>query len=353
MIVPNEPKAMRQAIDLLAELLECDPSSAKVSFHKGSEHGVLNGGIDASIRVCDIPFIVEYKRSGTVAMVAEGIRKLRAAVDVPEGPVRLLVVPFMGELGRRRCQEAGIAWIDLSGNADISAPGVRVYVEGRPNEFKRPGRPANPFAPKSSRVARVLLYNQDASFIQRELSELTDLGEDYISRIVDALEKQELLERLEDGSVRARDPGLLLDAWLESYDFQKHTVIQGHIAARSGSTLLRDIGAAFSSAGVRYAATGLGAAWMYTRFVAFRTVTLLIQEPIEHALLSNLGFRESETGSNVWLVLPKDEAVFWESRQIEEVQCAHPVQVYLDLEGHHERAKDAMAELRHLVIEDT
>lgn len=34
----------------------------------------------------------------------------------------------------------------------------------------------------------------------------------------------------------------MLDAWREAYQFGKHTLIQGHVAARSGDALARFVG---------------------------------------------------------------------------------------------------------------
>jgi len=56
--------------------------------------------------------------------------------------VPVVAVPYMGDLGKRLCAEADVSWFDLSGNADIDAPGLRVLIEGKPNRFVRSGRPS-------------------------------------------------------------------------------------------------------------------------------------------------------------------------------------------------------------------
>ena len=43
----------------------------------------------------------------------------------------------------------------------------------------------------------------------------------------------------------------------------------------------------------------------------------------------------------MWLVFPGDEGVFQGCADVDGVRCVHPVQVYLDLLGHPERAKEA------------
>ena len=104
------------------------------------------------------------------ALAAQAAQVVSAARRQRRKAVPLLAVPFMSEAGRRVCQEAKVAWFDLSGNAHIVATGMRVIVDGRPNRFRGPGRPASIFAPKSARVARWLLVNEDRSLTQRNLS---------------------------------------------------------------------------------------------------------------------------------------------------------------------------------------
>lgn len=64
----------------------------------------------------------------------------------------IVAVPFMGETGRRLCAEAGVSWVDLSGNAWIDAPGKQIRFVGHKNRLSSAGRPADVFAPRSSRV---------------------------------------------------------------------------------------------------------------------------------------------------------------------------------------------------------
>jgi hypothetical protein len=119
-------------------------------------------------------FFVECKASGQAAAVAAAARQLQeyARLSGKKG-VLMVAVPFMGDVGKRLCAEAGIGWLDLSGNAYLAAPGLRVSIEGKPNLFKRPGRPRSVFAPKSSRIARCLLMQPERAFTQRELASAT------------------------------------------------------------------------------------------------------------------------------------------------------------------------------------
>jgi hypothetical protein len=116
--------------------------------------------------------------------------------------VPILAVPFMGETGRRLCAEAGLSWIDLSGNGWIEAPGRRIRILGHSNRFASRGRPADVFAPRSSRVVRALLTEPDRAVTQGELVAITGVDKGRVSRLVRRLEAMGLLTREGARSVR-------------------------------------------------------------------------------------------------------------------------------------------------------
>ncbi len=341
MKVPSEKEAIRRASEMLAEWLGIDGKYLSREKARRSRPG------DAILEVDKHVFVIESKSSGAAAAVSDAAEQVRAyAASVNKNAIPIVVVPYMGEAGRQVCRQAGVQWLDLSGNAHIVAPGVHIRIEGKPNEFKPRGRPSSAFAPKASRIARWLLIHPDTFLTQREIALATDVDEGYTSRVVGRLEDENLVIRNETGAIRPRDPSLLLDAWREEYDFEKHRILRGHIAARSGDALLRATAETLGEFQVDHAASGLGAAWLIARFAGFRLVTFYLREQPSAALLDGLSFREEVRGANVWLVVPSDEGVFHGASEREGVPCVHPVQVYLDLGAHPERAAEAATELR-------
>jgi hypothetical protein len=298
-----------------------------------------SAAIDAMFTALGRTFAVEVRAAASTASVAMAATKLRESADrMRPLAIPLVVVPFMGDVGRRVCEAAGVNWLDLSGNARIMAGDLRIHFEGRPNKFRGVGRPADVFAPKSARVVRWLLIHAHQPVSQREIARATNMDEGFVSRIVTRLERENYIIRDERSAVRARDPNLLLDAWRERYDFSRHHLIPGHIAARSGESLLRSVTATLSAEKVEYAATGLAAAWLFTHFAAFQLTTIYLAADPSDTLLRRLAFREEVRGANVWLVIPKDAGVFQGGLSEGGAQCVHPVQAYLDLKAQPERA---------------
>ena len=191
-------------------------------------------------------------------------------------------------------------------------------------------------------------------FSQGAIADSTSMDQGFTSRILARLVEDGLVERNADGEYRPRDPALLLDAWREVYDFSKHHVIEGHVSARSGDELLHKLSMCLEDADVPFAATGLAGAWLIDHFAGFRIATVYVEDLPEERFLDSIGFRPEPRGANVWLVVPNDTEVIGSGREREAsgelIPCVHPVQVYLDLKGHPERARDAAEKLRERLI---
>lgn len=319
-------------------------------------------GADVVASVDGQTFVIECKAAAPAAVVATHAARIAQAAKKVRRAIPLLVVPFMGQAARRAAEDAHVSWLDLSGNAHIVAPGLRVIIDGHPNQFLARGRPKSVFAPKSARIVRRLLINPKQALTQREIARETGMTDGFVSQIVARLQEEGYVTRSGTGGQRdasespvhprskaplkVRDPALLLDAWRDEYRFEAHTIMRGHIPARTGDALMRAISERLVGEAVPHAATGLAAAWAYSHFAMFHIATFFLSTEPTPGLLKRLQFRDDERGANVWLVVPNDEGVFLGTRIVDEVHCVHPVQTYLDLKGHPERAREAADTLR-------
>ena len=338
----SEKKALKQIVEQLEKLVGNKAQPA--NYEPAVKLSEKRYAPELVVEVADFRFAVEYKSSPLVAATVSGIEQLKQYPAEPS-EIRLLVTPFMGETGIEKCAEAGISWLDLSGNADVVAPGLRLKIRGEKNKFISSGRNENPFAPKSSRITRHLLYQPGRMWRQRELAEETGLGEGFVSRIIKSLEAQQLISRDENGRLFVSKPSLMLEAWRQGYDFMKHEIIRGHVSGRAGEEVQARVSKKFKARSVEHAVTGLGAAWLYSRFAAFRTASFYLQDWPDDDLLKEIEFREETAGANVWLIIPKDSDLFHGVQPIADIPCVSRMQVWLDLKSHPERAEEAANEL--------
>jgi hypothetical protein len=211
------------------------------------------------------------------------------AVQAGRRSVPVVVTSFMGEAGKRLCDDAQVSWFDLSGNAHIVAPGLRIHVEGKPNKFGRRERPSTAFAPKSARLARRLLIEPTRWFRQQELARETGLDPGFTSKIVRRIEQDALVERDKAGAIHVSKPRGL------------------------------------RKSKIQHAATGLAAAWLQTEFAGFRLVTFFVGSQPNATLLKEVGFRIIAPGLR--LAFLDSVKVMIEGRTIRDEQARRQITV--------------------------
>ena len=308
---------------------------------------------DLEIRAGTLTFLIEYKPRSTAEAVGSALLRIGSWTTGgrPDNVVTLLVVPYMGEVGRRLCEGAGVNWMDLSGNASIRAPGINVNVTGLPIRYVTRGRPQNVFAPKAARLARAFLMHPNQGWLHQDLAKTTHLSKGYVSKILARLEEAGFAEKRDEQRYWPRNVEAMLNAWWESHEFSNQLILKGHVAERTPEAVLRRTVDGLSGIAVRTAVTGLAAAWFYDKHAAFRLCSLYVAPTPEPSQLIEWGFRQVESGANTWLVQPADEGVFTGVTSGDGMPYVSPLQAYLDLKQHPERAQEAADVLRPRVLE--
>lgn len=279
-----------------------------------------------------IKLVVVWRATSGAANILLAIRQL--ARHWPTRTVPVLVVPYMGATGAELCRQQGVSWFDLSGNADLKGPGLTIRFQGNANQHPRRGRPASVFAPRSVRVARLLIQNPEQVFSQKEMADRTGLDAGFVSRIVRGLEESGLVKR-EGRKIQAGGRSDLLMAWRDAADFSANRIITGrldHLANENEFVAIyRKVMEALRDYEADYLATGLGAVHLLTGFSEFNHGVFYLREEPGAALRDSLPFQETAGEGNIWLVVPKDDGVFEGAVDGDGFRCAHPAQVFVDL----------------------
>ena len=297
---------------------------------------------DFVLRSPEFNFFIEYKSKGTTETVGAAIHALQCSPDRWNKPsIFLIVVPYMGEIGKAMCKKAMLSWMDLSGNALIHADGLHVNVSGCPNKFADRGRPKNIFAPHAARITRLLLEEPAIGWDSQSLVDRTGLSKGYVSKILKRLEEANLIIREQHGAISPANSEMLLEAWSKSYSFDNHLIKKGHITTRSSHELLLKIMGVFQNDLIDCAATGLASAWQYSHFAQYRLVTIYVDLMPEDEIFDQVQFRNVDSGANVWVVKPNDLGVFEGMINVNGIDCVSLIQTYLDLQHLPERSSEA------------
>lgn len=339
----EERPLLAEAERRLRELFARSAEAPKV------RHPAHDRGPDLVLTAGPREFRVAMRANAQYATVHRAIGQLQLVVR-GSAATPLLGVPYMPPASAELCRREGISWFDLSGNADIHAPGVLIEFRGHPNRYRRPGRPASVFAPKSSRIARALLIEPGRHLRQQDVAEETGLDAGYVSRIVQRLVAARFVARAQNGALKVIAPRALLDGWRAENPFAREQVERFHVASRGGEEALRKVAAGLRRASATHAFTGLAAAWTLAPFAMFRVVTVYVDGPVTDELAASVGARRVDSGANLWVVAPRDAGVFHRARVVHDVRSVHAVQAYVDLAGHAERANEAADHLRRTAL---
>jgi hypothetical protein len=99
-----------------------------------------------------------------------------------------------------------------------------------------------------------------------------------------------------------------------------------------------------------YALTSFSGAARLAPVVRYQRVFAYVEE-IKEDMAGLIGIKKVKSGSNVTLLAPYDEGVFYGGRKIEGVRIASPVQIYLDVQSFRGRGEEAADQLLKQVIE--
>jgi len=348
-----EQLAIEEVPRLLGEWFGGDPREQPVYV----ERLLSAKRADMVVLISNFRFVVEIRKVNSLPSIDSAANRVREAAKHElerrenEAVIPLVVVPYMTESGSGLCKQQDVSWLDLSGNAMIDYVGqdsvAHVRIAGMPNRFPTRRAIKNLFSGKAARITRHMLSNPNKSFSQSEIARAADLDPGYVSRLVRQMVDLDLIVRDQNG-VRPTDSVLLLQTWREQNN-AKHAEILAHLPASSGEDRTRILANIFEQAGVQCAATGLAAAWAYTRAAGFKRASIYVQPkesgPLPFSALEEVGFRRQTNAPNVRILIPDDLGVFAGARSVEGFMCVSPVQAYADLKHEYERADEFAAAL--------
>ena len=260
----------------------------------------------------------------------------------------VLVMPRVPASLRELAAREQINTVDFAGNASIVAPSLVVHVEGRRARSSRLGPSVDPFAPRSANIVRRLLSDPARAWRQKQLVELAGVSQPQTSKVLAALQELALVAPQEDGGFRVTDSEGLLDAWADAYSYRRQEIVPVHMTGE-GIELARELDRRLRAADVRHWFTGLPAAWAYDHFARFRLVSVFVDGDPE-IVQRELGLRPAERGANVHLIGVGPQRLEIGHATPDGLRCAHPAQVYVDLLGLPERAREAADHLRPLAL---
>lgn len=238
----------------------------------------------------------------------------------------LVIAPWLSDRTRERLREERINYLDLTGNAFLRLDNPTVFIETQgsrkdPAPLER-GK-ARLRGPKAGRLVRTLIDVRPPYGV-RDLAAATDLTPGYVSRLLDTLDDEALIQRSAKRAVESVDIAALLRRWAESYDVFRANATTTCLAPAGAAQTIKPLAALEA----RTVVTGSFAAVRLAPVAGPALLTLYCDDPA--ALVDSLDLIPTDQGANVAVLRPFDPVV-WERTSVHEgVTFAAPSQVAID-----------------------
>lgn len=273
---------------------------------------------------------VEEKRSLPPRAALTFLPPIAQRVRAISGGVPLLVVaPWLSKRTQDLLAAQDVNYLDLTGNALISLSNPPLFIKtdgARRNPNPARQGPARLRGPKAGRLIRFLL-DVRPPYTASELAQETRLTPGYVSRLLDALYAEALIERPARGAVESVDVGGLVRRWAESYEVFSSNEAQSWIASSGPKALLEKLRVSRPEES-RFAVSGSFAAAAMAPVTAPALLIGYCEQPA--ALARELDLLPSQEGANVILMKPYDPVV-WEHAPFHGgLTYASPPQVAVD-----------------------
>lgn len=270
--------------------------------------------------------LIEAKSRFTAQQAADLAPRLAAAAR-QGGAAALLITRFASATTQQRLRDAGVSYLDLTGNARIAlrSPALYIETEGASKDPNPPERGIRSLkGAKAARLVRALCDFRPPTGV-RELASRAKTDPGYASRVLDLLEQDDVISRDQRGGVadvRWRD---LLRRWAQDYTVTKTNRAVPCLAARG----LDAFTSRLRSYGERWALTASLAVPGSASTAPGRLASCYVDVP-EQALEA-LDLRPADAGANVLLLEPFDSVVWDRTREERDLTCVALSQCTVDL----------------------
>lgn len=274
--------------------------------------------------------VIEVKRLVEVRDVPRIKESLNKYTSQVPGAIGMVVARYLARSTRESLKEAGLSYVDASGNLLVRANSPAIFISDRgadADPWRGPGRPRGTL--KGAPAAKVVRALLDFSLPWKisDLVRMSGASTGSVYRVIDFLMSEALVARDESGLISVPDWSKLLRRWSDDYQFLRSNDVTQWIAPRGLEFFLEQI---LKSDVSDYAVTGSVAAAEWAPYAPAR-LAMLYSLDIEGSA-SAWGLRPTNTGANVILARPRYEVVLERTvDRTDGLQLAAPTQIAVDL----------------------
>jgi len=294
----------------------------------------------------DHTFVVEVKPLGQPRQIRAAVTRLNEIRRELPTAYPMAAAVYIGPQSARILKSNNLGYVDLSGNCYLAFENVLIEKEGKRNvrPSTRPLRAL--FAPRATRVVRVLLVEPGRAWRLEELGRAGEVSLGHSHNVIKRLEELAWVERDDSQRFRLSKPADLLEAWCESYTYRANDQASYLAPERVTRKFMAEIARVAGTEGRRYAFTLNAGAALLAPSLRLPAVHGYLEgdpEPVARAL----GLRPAaEADGALHFLAPYDLGVFYGAFEKGGLRVVSLPQLYADLVHYERRGAEQAEHLR-------
>ncbi len=285
--------------------------------------------------------VIEVVAANNIPVFRNKINRLKSSEQKGDHVVPVLAAPYLSPERQALCREAGVYFMDLSGNVFVAYQSFYVEKIGFPNKYPEKRQRRYPFSDKASLILRELLKDPKRQWGIRELAEKIRLDPGYVSRMAKSLSESGYASR-SGGKLKIQSPKEILDDWVRAYDLKRNALHRFFLLAPDVKSILQRLRKIGVPHEVEYALSVQAGAGLVAPHAVYKEVHMYVHDAKDIEFFKKeLDLKDADQGANLVLMMPYyKHSVFYDSREIEDLRVVSDIQLYLDLYGYPVRGRE-------------
>ena len=324
---PSEARLLRQLAQDISGLLPDDWVMA-TSTGSGKGRPDLVACITAPDGV-ETALVIEAERSLLPRDVPDVIARLhRYAEQADLGEAALVVAaPYLSATAREQIEDRGASYLDSTGNVLLRSkrPALLIRLSGASKDPWPSVETLRSLKGRGAARAVRALLDFAPPYGIRDLATRADVSLASLSRTVDLLDRDGLIERSGRGPITGVDWQGTIRRWAKDYDVESSNQVSTYLDPRGLPALATKLGKLRRD----YAITGALAAQRFSPIAPTRLAAIYVNDVVKWS--ERLELRSTDAGANVWLIEPYDSVAFDRTTNRDGMVCVNPTQLAVDL----------------------
>lgn len=266
----------------------------------------------------------------------------------------VILAPYVTINTEKIIKKYSAGYMDYSGNCYINIESIYIHITGQKNtNIKKRGQKSifQRSSVVSSKILRVMFEDINKTWKLKELSEQVGCSIGQVSKVKDFLLKQAWISQSSEG-IKIIEVEEILKSWASVYGCDS-TLNEEYYSLENISDIEHKLQLLKDEKGIDYYLTCFSGGVRYQPVVRYNKIHCYIDPQSISDVIEYLNCKKVNNGGNIIFMVPYDECVLMNSKQINHSQVVSPIQIFLDCMNQKGRGEELANEvlLREIIKE--